>query len=159
MFEILQSLKSICLTLGLVLLAGLLVACGHLDQSCREVNWYELGRQDSTRGLKQEVSFSQRTRVCPLPSESVYAKAYKNGFSAGLREYCSFKTGYIYSLTQMKQEVSACPESLRIEFVKGYEIGTYMKQIQSLQNEIQLKIQSVNQKLQSQESRFTMIEE
>ena len=134
-----------------------LPACTHLDNSCLEVNWYELGRQDSTRGLKRDVSFAQRREVCPFPSDSIYAKAYKNGFSAGLREYCSFKTGYIYSLSQMKQEVSACPENLKMEFVKGYEVGSYMKQIQSLQNEIQEKIQRVNQKLEAHDNRFSMI--
>lgn len=142
----------------LLFLVCFLSACNHLDNSCLEVNWYELGRQDSTRGLKRGVSFSQRREVCPLKPDSIYAKAYKNGFEAGLREYCSFKTGYIYSLSQMDQEVSACPENLRLEFIKGYEIGSYMKKIQSLQNEIQEKIQKVNKKLEAQDNRFSMIE-
>ena len=123
-----------------------------------EVNWYELGRQDSTRGLKRNVSFSQRREICPLKPDSIYAKAYTNGFDAGLREYCSFKTGYIYSLSQMSQEVSACPENLKIEFIKGYEIGAHMKAIQSLQNEIQEKIQKVNKKLDAHDRRFSMTE-
>ena len=134
-----------------------LTACNHLDSNCLEVNWYELGRQDSTRGLKRKTSFAQRREICPLPSDSIYAKAYKNGFDAGLREYCSFKTGYIYSLSQMKKEISACPEHLKLEFSKGYEIGSYMKQIQSLQNEIQEKIQSLNKKLETHDNRFSMI--
>ena len=92
-----------------------------------------------------------------LPPDSIYAKAYKNGFDAGLREYCSFKTGYIYSLSQMKQEISACPKNLKMEFIKGYEIGSYMKQIQTLQNEIQEKIQKVNKKLEANSNRFSMI--
>ena len=143
---------------SLILLFYSLSACTHLDDSCLDVNWYELGRQDSTRGLKKETSLAQRRRVCSLPADSIYAKAYKNGFDAGLKEYCSFKTGYIYSLSQMDQEVSACPENLKMEFVKGYEIGSYMKQIQSLQKEIQEKIQSVNEKLLRQENRFSMNE-
>ena len=93
-----------------------------------------------------------------MASDSIYAKAYKNGFDAGLREYCNFKTGYIYSLSQMEQEVSACPENLKIEFLKGYEAGSYMKEIQSLQNEIQEKIQKLNNKLNSNDSLFSMRE-
>ena len=131
-------------------------ACSHLDNNCLEVNWYELGRQDSTRGLKRKVSFEQRREICPIDSNSIYAKAYKNGFDAGLREYCSFKTGYIYSLSQMEQEVSACPKSLKKEFIKGYEVGSYMKQIQSLQQEIQEKIQDVNKKLEANDNLFSM---
>ena len=133
-------------------------SCSHLNSNCLEINWYELGRQDSTRGLKRSVSFAQRREICPFPPDSIYAKAYKNGFDTGLREYCSFKTGYIYSLSQMKQETSACPKNLKIEFAKGYEIGSYMKQIQTLQNEIQEKIQKVNKKLETHSSRFSMIE-
>ena len=132
------------------------VACSHLDNSCLEVNWYELGRQDSSRGLTQSASFSERQKVCPIKSNSIQAKAYRNGFSAGLISYCSFKTGYIYSLSQMGQEISACPEDLKMEFIKGYEIGAHMKTIQSLQKEIQDKIQTVNKKLENHHSRFSM---
>lgn len=133
-------------------------ACSHLDGACLEVNWYELGRQDSTRGLKRKVSFDQRREICPITSDSIYAKAYKNGFDAGLREYCSFKTGYIYSLSQMRQEVSACPQTLKKEFIKGYEVGSYMKQIQSLQQEIQDKIQKLNKKIEAEDNLFSMID-
>ena len=137
---------------------GFISSCNHLDTSCLEVNWYELGRQDSTRGLHESVSFSKRQEICPIKSNSIQAKAYKNGFSAGLIGYCNFKTGYIYSLSQMKKEVSACPEDLKIEFIRGYEIGTHMKEIQTLQNKIQDKIQSVNKKLEKHNSRFSMTE-
>ena len=133
-----------------------LSACNNLDTSCLEINWYELGRQDSTRGLTQSASFTERQKICPVKSKSIQAKAYKNGFSAGLISYCNFKTGYIYSLSQMKQEVSACPEELKMEFLKGYEIGAYMKKIQTLQNEIQDKIQSLNKKLEKRRPRFSM---
>ncbi len=132
------------------LISFLLPACSHLNTTCKAINWYELGRQDSAKGLKKSSIFEKRRKVCPISPNSIYAKAYDNGFSAGLRDYCSFKTGYIYSLSQMKRElVSACPENLKIEFIKGYEIGSYMKEIQSLQNEIQDKIQRVAKKLVS----------
>ena len=137
---------------------GSILSCNHLDTNCLEVNWYELGRQDSTRGLSQSVSFSERQEVCPIKSNSIQAKAYKNGFSAGLIGYCNFKTGYIYSLSQMKKEVSACPEDLKMEFIRGYEIGSHMKEIQTLQNQIQDKIQSVNKKLENHSPRFSMTE-
>ena len=133
-------------------------SCNHLDTSCLEVNWYELGRQDSTRGLPLSKSFSERQEICPIEPDSIQSKAYKNGFSSGLIGYCNFKTGYIYSLSQMEKKVSACPEDLKIEFIKGYEIGAFMKEIQTLQNEIQNKIHSVNKRLENYRSRFSMTE-
>ena len=134
------------------------ISCTHIDSKCSEINWYEVGRQDSTTGLKKEESFAKRQKMCPISSDSIYAKAYENGFLFGLTAYCDFKTGYIYSLSQMKQEVSACPEDLKIKFLKGYEIGSYMKDIQSLQSEIQQKIKTIDKKLRNHEERFSMIE-
>ena len=136
-----------------------LSSCSSLNSSCLEMNWYELGRQDSTRGLKREESFASRQKICPISRDSIYAKAYDNGFLTGIMSYCNFKTGYIYSLSQMEKQVSACPENLKTHFLKGYEIGSYMKDIQSLQNEIQEKIQVVTQKLETHEDRLSMIEE
>ena len=138
------------------LLLVLPIACGHLDDNCMEINWYELGRQDSLESSSKEQSLSYRREICPLSPDSIYTKAYENGFEAGLREYCNFKTGYIYSLSEMEQDVSACPDHLKLEFATGYEIGSYMKQIQSLQQEIQDKIQELDIKLNEQEGRFSM---
>ena len=138
------------------LLLVLPIACGHLDDNCMEINWYELGRQDSLESSSKEQSLSYRREICPLRPDSIYTKAYENGFEAGLREYCNFKTGYIYSLSEMEQDVSACPDHLKLEFATGYEIGSYMKQIQSLQQEIQDKIQELDIKLNEQEGRFSM---
>lgn len=135
------------------------VSCNHIDSKCSEINWYELGRQDSTARLKQEESFAKRQKVCPVSSDSIYAKAYENGFLFGLTAYCDFKTGYIYSLSQMGKEVSACPEDLKIKFLKGYEVGFYMKEIQSLQSEIQQKIKTIDEKFRSHEERLSMINE
>lgn len=149
-----MSLKPFIYLLALLFFTS---ACQHLNISCLDINWYELGRQDSIKGPKRNISFSKRQDVCPLPPNSIYAKAYKNGFDTGLREYCNFKTGYIYSLSQMTLEASACPENLKIKFIKGYEIGSYMKEIQSLQNEIQSKIQKVNKKLEFHDNRVSMI--
>lgn len=147
-----------CFSLLILFYFFLLSACSHLDSSCLEVNWYELGRQDSIRGFEKSVSFAQKRKICPIKRDSMQAKAYENGFSSGLKEYCNFKTGYLYSLSQMKQESSACPKDLKEEFRKGYEMGGYMKEIQSLQNEIQEKIQRVNKKLEKHRgSRLSII--
>lgn len=135
----------------------LLSACSHLDPSCLEANWYEIGRQDSTQGVTLADGLQKRRQICPLPPDSMQAKAYKNGFSAGLMDYCRFKTGYIYSLSQMEGEAKACPPDLKQSFTNGYEIGSYMKEIQSLQKDIQEKIQDLNKKLDSRGDHFSLI--
>ena len=126
---------------------SLLSACTHLDSSCLNVNWYELGRQDSALGLARKASFARRQNICSLEEGAIQAKAYKNGFDAGLREYCRFKTGYIYGLSQLKEETRGCPERLRVNFEQGYEAGRQMSLIQSLQNQIQEQIHRLEEKL------------
>ncbi len=129
-----------------------LSACNHLNKSCLEINWYEVGRQDSTRGRKWEDTFSERRRFCSLGKDSHYERAYKNGFDFGLREYCSFKTGYIYGLSKSKDQAKVCPEPFRKSFVNGYEVGTYVTKVQALQNELQKQINVLEEKITSYEN-------
>lgn len=132
----------------LFLISLLLISCAHLNSSCLEVNWYEIGRQDSTRGRDWDQAFSNRRKICPIKSNSQQTKAYKNGFDAGLREYCSFKTGYIYGLSQTEQKIDSCPKPLKAAFQKGYTAGLQMIEIQKLQNDIQSRIQGLEQSIQ-----------
>ena len=140
--------KKVFLFLCLIF-SGFLSACARMDKNrCLNVNWYELGRQDSALGLEQETCFLRRQSACPLDEDSIQAKAYKNGFAAGLREYCRFKTGYIYGLSRLKEETGGCPESLKRNFKQGYEAGRQMNLIQSLQNQIQEQMRRLEEKLQ-----------
>lgn len=124
------------------------ISCSHLKSSCLEINWYEVGRQDSTRGHERKKVLLERQKTCSIQDESAQVKAYKNGFDAGLREYCSFKTGYIYGLSKTEQKTRACPTSLKNIFVQGYEAGEHMMKIQKLQNNIQGQIRNLEEKIQ-----------
>ena len=127
-------------------------ACNHLNKSCLEINWYEVGRQDSTRGRKWEDTFSERKQICSFKKDSHHERSYKNGFDVGLREYCSFKTGYIYGLSKTEEQAKVCPEDLKKKFSNGYEAGTYMTKIQTLQNELQKQIGHLEEKITNYES-------
>ena len=133
-----------------------LSACNHLNKSCLEINWYEVGRQDSTRGLEWKNTFSERKRICALKKDSSQAKAYKNGFDSGLREYCRFKTGYIYGLSKSKEQPKVCPEPLRKSFVNGYKAGVYMTEIQTLQSKLQKQINNLEEKIKNYENKKSL---
>ena len=62
-----------------------------MDKACSGINWREMGRQDSARGLSFHQVFEEQQEMCGLDPDSVQAKAYRNGFQAGVREYCSLK--------------------------------------------------------------------
>lgn len=125
-----------------------------MDKSCVGVNWHEMGRQDSTRGLPFEEAFSERQEICSLDPESVYTKAYKNGFQDGIREYCNFKTGYIYGFSQLEKTSESCPESLKELFVYGFRLGNYMSKIQQLKATLENKIDSLEREIKKQEKQL-----
>jgi len=128
-------------------------SCTHLKSRCVEINWYELGRQDSMKGHKWQHAFSERNQYCKFDRNKGYKEAYKNGFDAGLREYCSFKTGYIYGVSKSEDQAQVCPESLRTSFVNGYEAGTYMNEIQNLQSQVQKQLNRLEEKVNNYETK------
>ena len=136
------------LFLGLLTLFG---GCSHLDSRCPEVNWYEVGRQDSTMGYSLERSLSERQQICHLAPDSVLTKAYINGFNAGLREYCNFKTGYTYGLSRIKKQRNACPKFLGRDFSRGYQAGARMAEIQQLQEKMKEKMTALENLIQNRE--------
>lgn len=139
------------LTLILFCAGTLLGGCSNLGSRCPEVNWYEIGRQDSTMGYSLERSLNERQKVCDLGPDSVFTKAYTNGFNAGLREYCNFKTGYTYGLARIKKQKNSCPKFLERDFSKGYEAGIQMTEIQQLQEQIKEKVMALEMLIKTRE--------
>ena len=137
----------------LILFSALLsfFGCSHLGGNCHEVNWYEIGRQDSTMGYSLQRSLKERKKVCRLKSESVYIKAYENGFNAGLREYCTFRTGYMYGLARIKERKNSCPRFRSGDFSKGWQAGTRMADIQQLQNQLKEKMSALEELIKNRE--------
>ena len=138
-------------TLILLGMAAFLGGCSHLDSRCPEVNWYEVGRQDSTMGYTLERSLRERQKICNLNPDSVFTKAYTNGFNAGLREYCNFKTGYTYGLARIKKQKNSCPKFLGRDFSKGYQAGTQMAEIQKLQEQMKEKMTTLERLIRTRE--------
>ena len=138
----------------LIVLSLIFSGCSSLDKSCVGVNWHEMGRQDSARGLSFNEVFSERQEMCDLDPESVYTKAYKNGFQTGIREYCNFKTGYIYGFSQLKEQSEGCPQNLKEVFSYGYKLGGYMSKIQHLKASLENKIESIEREIEKQSDRL-----
>ena len=90
-----------------------------------------------------------------MDPESVYAKAYKNGFQNGMREFCNFKTGYIYGfLSAGKKQKTAVPSSLQELFSYGFRLGNYMSKIQQLKATLENKIDSLEREIKKQEKQL-----
>ena len=134
---------------------GLLLAgCSSMEKSCQGINWHEAGRRDSSKGVSFNESFAERREMCSLDPDSIYVKAYKNGFRAGTREYCNFKTGYIYGFSQLEKKTDGCPPDQRKLFFYGFKMGAYMSQIQQLRASLENKIDSLNKEIKKQETKL-----
>lgn len=118
------------------------------------INWHEMGRQDSAKGLSFEEIFSERQEICSLDPDSVHVKAYKNGFQDGAREYCNFKTGYIYGFSQLEKKVEGCSPEQRKIFFHGFKMGSYMSKIQALKVSLENKIDSIEKEIEQQERKM-----
>lgn len=121
-----------------------LQACLHTKNTCNELHWNELGRQDSIKAITKIKSFKKRQATCSVDFNSIYAKAYNSGFDLGLKEYCHFKTAYIYGLSQIQKDISVCPVDLQKEFIKTYAFALHVKTIQTLQSDLQNRIQKLH---------------
>ena len=140
--------------LFIIPLFWMLAACSSLDKTCAGINWREMGRQDSARGRSFHQMFEEQQEMCGLDPDSVQAKAYKNGFQAGIREYCSFKSGYIYGFSELDEKSENCPKGLREAFAYGYKLGGYMSKIQLMKADLESKIQSIIQEISKEEARL-----
>ena len=84
-----------------------------MDKSCVGVNWHEMGRQDSTRGLPFEEAFSDRQEICSLDPESVWTKAYKNGFRMASESIAILKPAIFTDFHSWKKQRKAVLNPLR----------------------------------------------
>ena len=128
--------------------------CSSMERSCMGINWHEMGRQDSAKGLSFEETLSERQEMCSLDPDSVHSKAYKNGFQDGAREYCNFKTGYIYGFSQLEKQVESCSPEQRKLFFYGFKIGSYMSKVQALKASLESKIDSIEKEIAQQERKI-----
>ena len=106
-------------------------------------------------GYTLKRSLKERQQVCNLNPDSVFTKAYTNGFHAGLREYCNFKTGYTYGLARIKKQKNSCPKYLGKDFSKGYQAGAQMAEIQQLQEQMNEKMMALEKLIQTREQMLT----
>lgn len=108
-------------------------------QTCQELDWYEIGRQDGTKGL--DLTQHKKVRVVCIDSDQSLAEAlYYNGFDSGAAQYCSPENGF--ELGRRGQKINdICPPMLKEAFNKKYNQGMRAATLtkQSLEIDKQLK--------------------
>lgn len=106
------------------ILTQLITACasGYLeDFDCLSANWFDLGKNTSTVG-KPAKTFEKYQKKCAASIGARESTAFQTGYTAGLKEYCTYKTGYDQGRSGISDK-TICPEALQTDFLKGYRKG------------------------------------
>ena len=79
---------------------------------------YEAGYKDAVNGEKENYAKSSCLKLSAKPGQKHYIK----GRTAGLKEFCTYKSGYQWGLhSQIYKDT--CPAKTRIGFLRGYRAG------------------------------------
>lgn len=130
---------------------GFLTACSHTkeqSQVCQELDWYEIGRQDGTKGLNLAESKKVHT-FCEGSDQSLAEALYYNGYDAGAAQYCTAENGYELGRTGQKMN-AICPPMIKSEFEKSYAQGARYANLTKENLEIERKLKTIEVTLQNQ---------
>jgi hypothetical protein len=125
-----------------------LLGCSHASvvakEGCQELDWYEIGRRDGSRGLATQ---NQRTVkvVCEDSDPSLNEALYQNGFDSGVAQFCTASIAFEQGRQHQPNAASSCPLFFREEFSKNYERGAQFANLQQTQKEIARKIENLDQ--------------
>jgi hypothetical protein len=113
--------------IAIVLLASALSACQSTEDEnfqaenfCTDSNWTEVGRNVAMSGksVRTFLTFQKRCENL-LPTAK---SAYLDGFTAGIKEFCTYDNGFKAGDTGA-ENVQTCPLELRADYEKGFANG------------------------------------
>jgi hypothetical protein len=109
----------------------LLAACAQQPpEVCQEIDWYELGRQDGTRGFdtnkRREVAVQ-----CESSDPSLSEALYHNGFDSGVSQFCLPENGFQLGQDNRPVQPDICPPMMREEFLQSYTNGQNAKNLKA----------------------------
>jgi hypothetical protein len=144
---------SYCLPLiavGALLLSG----CASLSENqCLTADWESIGYQDGSRGY-DAGRIGKHSEACAEHGIKADREQYEVGRLAGLEVFCTGyngvrlgRQGYSYS--------GVCPLSLQGDFVRGYEMGRELYDMDAHMRKLQSEVQVVQAELKRTEPPLT----
>ncbi|WP_423062415.1 DUF2799 domain-containing protein [Candidiatus Paracoxiella cheracis] len=101
---------------------GLSACVPHLtQQQCQSMNWYQLGYEDGNQG-KLQRDLSRDIKDCARFQLTVNTLQYRNGWAAGVRQFCRPQTAYQLG-TNGSSYNNICPADLAGAFNRAYKRG------------------------------------
>ena len=130
-------------TLGVVaLLSGCATSAPQsASNSCKNMDWYEIGRTDGTQG-EQASTINRYRERCNFSQTEFKAseELYHNGWNLGLLEYCTPTAG-LESAKEGHQYEHVCPEYLEPKFLTGFELGQKIQRLEDESNQVETRIE------------------
>jgi hypothetical protein len=128
--------------IAMIILAGCQSAT--VRTACKQTDWYELGRRDSTVGVAQQLG-NHRAK-CGKAFDSLSESLYVTGYNNGLTEYCTSENGYEIGRSGANPSVR-CPAPMDETFLAGVDRGQRARAHEQSIQRLDREISSLNQKL------------
>lgn len=98
-----------------------LISCSSLTkEDCQKTNWKQQGFKDGAKGEGQ-AEYSNYWEQCREHGVSINKSEYIEGYQAGLKKYCNYKSGYELGGVG-GDPLSEC-DKINPSFARGYEEG------------------------------------
>ncbi len=112
-----------------LLLSGLLAGCASLtEDECHIGNWQSIGLNDAVQG-RTTTRFTDHIKACQrygvLPDKTLYDQGYQQG----LVRYCTPSNGFTVGRNGYDYR-SICPADAEASFLRGYERGHDLHEIE-----------------------------
>lgn len=121
----------------LVITVALTGCAGSVKEvACTGQNWAGFGYKMGAEG-RSVHEFDDHRSSCGRNLEKGALKAYLDGYTRGIIEYCTYDNGY--TMGSKNQSISEnCPLELRGSYTKGYNIGKieFAEKMRQMQNQV-----------------------
>ena len=133
-------------SISVLLLSGLLAGCASLtEDECHIGNWQSIGLNDAVQG-RTTGRFTDHIKACQrygvLPDKTLYDKGYQEG----LVRYCTPSNGFTVGRNGYDYR-SICPADAEASFLRGYERGHDLHEIEKQIAEARSSIGDVRRKI------------
>lgn len=135
--------------LALVATLGL-VSCATLNESqCRSVDWAQLGARDGAMGYSTQ-RLEEHREACSEFGLAADDAAWRQGYDAGLLEYCTVDNGYRLG-RRGGYYGQVCPSVNEGDFLDAYELGRETYALEGEYAELNRRIDSLEARLVNNE--------
>ncbi|HMU66860.1 MAG TPA: DUF2799 domain-containing protein, partial [Cellvibrionaceae bacterium] len=124
-----------CLFAMAIALSG--CAGGVKEVACSGQNWAGFGYKMGSEG-RSVHEFDSHRSACGSNLEKGALKAYLDGYTRGIIEYCTYDNGYMVG--SKNQSISDnCPAELRASYTKGYNLGKieFAEKVRQMHNQVE----------------------